>query len=589
MGLLTSLTQASAAIGDRFYNAGKRLVIAEVLDAAAGRYVWRNDEVVSVNSTDELALVPAVKDQIARIVNSFEEGFFVFDSSDLSAKVTADPQKGLYVAPSTATTGASGAWVRVVADNFYLADWWLKGTSTLVQDIINRALKLIPSGSELRLPPREMTITRAAAGSVNRQSSNLHSGVVSAIYIDKPSITLSGFGNATHLNGEGGALHCIIARDNNCRVKNLRAGNCKGNLQIGESAGCVFEASNFVQGNTGLGEDKRDFIVSDCEFYNCDTGFSCRPARNFNTDADLWRVSDVIVENCRMFNIARQGIEFFQSEKCLAIGNVFTGGDKGVNIISRFVRIIGSRKVKVIGNTALGFSQGPDIGYLGVEISTSGHWAYVPHYEICADVIITNNTFERFGVSIECHECQGTCIVANNSFENDYGTDPTICMRILSVGLRDPAGNATDLANKNVVEEMQVYGNKAKGHSMFFRVAGRTNYLSIKDNLFISNNATSVYGVWFNVNAGHPLESVQLAEVIGNTCLVKPNSPAYRYQGAGADAIIYHDDNKTNGVFAVSDTGTVRVRDKYSNTTLSDSFWDNLFSPPPSRLFTGNI
>jgi len=40
------------------------------------------------------------------------EGMFVFDSSDLSAKVAADTRQGLYVAPASDPTGASGAWVR---------------------------------------------------------------------------------------------------------------------------------------------------------------------------------------------------------------------------------------------------------------------------------------------------------------------------------------------------------------------------------------------------------------------------------------------------------------------------------------------
>ena len=40
------------------------------------------------------------------------EGLFVFDSSDLSAKVAADTRQGLYVAPASDPTGAAGAWVR---------------------------------------------------------------------------------------------------------------------------------------------------------------------------------------------------------------------------------------------------------------------------------------------------------------------------------------------------------------------------------------------------------------------------------------------------------------------------------------------
>lgn len=39
-------------------------------------------------------------------------GTFWFDPTDRSADVTADPQSGLFVAPSSDPTGASGAWVR---------------------------------------------------------------------------------------------------------------------------------------------------------------------------------------------------------------------------------------------------------------------------------------------------------------------------------------------------------------------------------------------------------------------------------------------------------------------------------------------
>ncbi len=40
------------------------------------------------------------------------EGTFTFDGSDLSAQVTADPQQGVFVAPASDASGASGAWVR---------------------------------------------------------------------------------------------------------------------------------------------------------------------------------------------------------------------------------------------------------------------------------------------------------------------------------------------------------------------------------------------------------------------------------------------------------------------------------------------
>ncbi len=43
---------------------------------------------------------------------SGRNGLFVFDDSDLSAQVSADTLQGIYVAPNSDITGASGAWVR---------------------------------------------------------------------------------------------------------------------------------------------------------------------------------------------------------------------------------------------------------------------------------------------------------------------------------------------------------------------------------------------------------------------------------------------------------------------------------------------
>jgi hypothetical protein len=48
----------------------------------------------------------------AVLVEAGAVGLFVFDSSDLSIQVAADPEQSVYVAPSSDDTGASGAWVR---------------------------------------------------------------------------------------------------------------------------------------------------------------------------------------------------------------------------------------------------------------------------------------------------------------------------------------------------------------------------------------------------------------------------------------------------------------------------------------------
>lgn len=63
-----------------------------------------------VGTRSELANIPPAGS--ALLTEAGREGLFVFDDSNLSARVTADAGQGVHVAPSSDPTGASGAWVR---------------------------------------------------------------------------------------------------------------------------------------------------------------------------------------------------------------------------------------------------------------------------------------------------------------------------------------------------------------------------------------------------------------------------------------------------------------------------------------------
>lgn len=52
------------------------------------------------------------------------EGWFTWDPSDLSTEVAADTQAGIYVAPNSDLTGASGAWVRVRDSEDFNVRWF---------------------------------------------------------------------------------------------------------------------------------------------------------------------------------------------------------------------------------------------------------------------------------------------------------------------------------------------------------------------------------------------------------------------------------------------------------------------------------
>ncbi len=76
------------------------------LDAAAG---GASSAVVSRSA---LIASPATAGASLFLSEAGREGMFVFSPANLATSVSADPRQGLFVAPSTDPSGASGAWVR---------------------------------------------------------------------------------------------------------------------------------------------------------------------------------------------------------------------------------------------------------------------------------------------------------------------------------------------------------------------------------------------------------------------------------------------------------------------------------------------
>lgn len=67
---------------------------------------------ISTASWAELAGRDGAATGRAYLAEAGRAGSFVFDPSDLSAMVSADPNQGMFIAPASAPTGVSGAWVR---------------------------------------------------------------------------------------------------------------------------------------------------------------------------------------------------------------------------------------------------------------------------------------------------------------------------------------------------------------------------------------------------------------------------------------------------------------------------------------------
>jgi hypothetical protein len=76
---------------------------------------------------------------IASVTDDYRWGFFRWTTGNQSANVTADTKQGIWVAPDSDNTGASGAWQRVVLGPIH-ADWFIEPGDSDDTDGIQAAL-----------------------------------------------------------------------------------------------------------------------------------------------------------------------------------------------------------------------------------------------------------------------------------------------------------------------------------------------------------------------------------------------------------------------------------------------------------------
>lgn len=380
------------------------------------------------------AVANPVNGQSALLTEDGLYGMWKFNSGNLSTQVTADPDRGLTIAPASASTGASGAWVRVVEGTDYFADWWLNGDRTLVQDALNRALKLMPAGATLRLPPASMTVARAAAGSVTPGSSTFNGGIVGAIYLDKDGQQLIGCGKkVTVFDGLGAAMNVIVVRASGCKVMELGTQNAAGNVNTSESSGVSF------QPKLAGGAHINDCTVTHCWFDRLDTGVGATSEADLtSTPRQMWVASGLKVSFCEATNIRRQGYELFNCDNSSVYKCSFTGADRGEFTFSRFVRVIGSRNVRIHCNTARGFDA-TATNYLGISVETSGFYGLQEFYRISADVQMFSNRIDDFGVALEMIDSQESVLFFDNQVHGpQQSTASNVGVRITSAGIRNP-------------------------------------------------------------------------------------------------------------------------------------------------------
>jgi hypothetical protein len=120
------------------------------------------------------------------LAESGREGAFVFSTDDLSTEVAADTLQGIYVPPSSDTTGASGAWVRKFDGTINAAWHGLSASATAAANhtAITAALSLAETigAKTVRIPDASHTLSASfeMPDGITLEGSGINSVLVAA-------------------------------------------------------------------------------------------------------------------------------------------------------------------------------------------------------------------------------------------------------------------------------------------------------------------------------------------------------------------------------------------------------------------------
>lgn len=167
-------------------------------DASAADTRDALDAAPYVASRTALKALDTSKDTVAYLKEAGREGWFKFDSSDLSSEVTTDTAEGVYVPPDSDATGASGAWVRSDWKGDVWGEWFGAATGNTAATnttALNGAIAFINAyGGDIRLGAGTFahnalnTITANGGGIVG---SGIYVTVLDAQHTTGNSITLT--------------------------------------------------------------------------------------------------------------------------------------------------------------------------------------------------------------------------------------------------------------------------------------------------------------------------------------------------------------------------------------------------------------
>lgn len=487
-----------------------------------------------------LATISGLYDgQVARVVQLRHFGHFKWRSGDMSTEVTGDPYEGLWVAPASDATGASGAWERMIEKAEYLAEWWLPDVMpTDAQVQLNAAIAAIADPyAKLFMPNRQVLIT-------------------DTITMNK-GIEYIGTGVANPVDGQGGEFYCCLVDASNAKLYNIAAGNVAGTLSSGEPGGFKIESKRDPDLiNYTITEN---VSVRDCYGYDAVQGLRAGATNVFDNGDPMTGevinvpVKDVYIENFRAREIGRIGIECFRAHGVQVVGgHVRLADTYAPGGLRRGVRLVGADVVTIQGLR----SRGPImVEYSGVLDDKKG----------CSDITLESIITEDFSSFLIQQASNNVTISGCRGIGYD-DTDKSFLIM---------DGNMTEGEESR---NIKVVGNQSVNQAKFIQYEGRFIGFDVVDNTFISNNASTTR--FFN-SAGNPAnEELIEGRFVSNVGIGNGATTGgfFRYANTSVDTTLTIDDNKftadsAGSVITVFGDGLLRRKSIDSNETLPSSLW----------------
>lgn len=240
------------------------------------------------------------------------QGIFRWDGSDLSAKITEDPQKGLYVAPNLDPTGSSGAWVRqyqyITPQMFGAGRWGTSDDTIAMQATLNFGGDIrILQGDIVQVSDQMMIIsntTISGGGTIKARHSGTIFRASHQINIHVLDIRLDG--NSTAGTG--------VFFDNcmRCGIENVEIRNI-ADIGAAYAGGILFSGC-------------KDVYLKRCRLYNISDGNPNARAIAFSSSTDCIGY-DIFIDG------AGKGLSLYNAQNC-TITNVVAKNllDNGIYI-----------------------------------------------------------------------------------------------------------------------------------------------------------------------------------------------------------------------------------------------------------------